>query len=267
MSGNSSLAPHSLYLFPEGQIIALGLIFLRVLAFFIAMPIIGTPQVPVYIKILLSLVFSILLLPVLHFQNTELIFVNEAILFFMIREIVIGLFLGYLIRMFFFSLSVAGEIVGVSSGLTSAQLYNPSMGHQGNVMEQFQVLLGSLLFLSLNGHHVFIHGFTQSFELLPISSFGFQYKGMFSIFGIFETVIMIGIKLSAPILISILMTNLAMGVLGRAVPQMNVLMTSLPITIGVGFAVLLLMIPFYINEMNGIIRIMSEGFFKVMREI
>lgn len=256
---------NGLYQFPEGQIIAFALVFLRLIAFVIAWPVFGAAVVPVPLKVLLGLVFSMIVFPTISFQNVDMIAITDQIIFMAIRELLIGLFLGFLMRMFFFAVSVAGEIISVTMGLASAQLFNPAMGTSSNVVEQFQVLLATLFFLAMNGHHLFIAGIAQSFELVPIAVVGIKTAGFMEIAEMGQQILLLGLKMSAPILVSIFIVNVAMGILGKAVPQINVLVTSMPVTIMLGFGVLMITTPLFINEMSGLVDIMATNFIKAMK--
>lgn len=255
----------NLYGFPEGQIIAFALVFLRIVAFVIAWPIFGTALVPVQVKIFISVAISMLMFPTLHFQNSHLLAVNDHLPFMAFRELSVGLAMGFLMRAFFFAVSVAGDIISISMGLASAQLYNPAMGSQGNVIEHFQVGLATLFFLAINGHHIFLGGLASSFELVPISALGIKYEAFRYLGVLGQEILLIGLKLSAPVLVSILITNVALGILGKAVPQINILVTSLPITITIGFFVMFVSTPLFIEEMAHLSTIMADEFFKMMK--
>lgn len=253
--------------FPEGQIIAFSLVLLRMMAFVVAMPLIGTPSVPVVVKVLLSLTMAIVIFPTLKFSNADLLRINDEVLFFAIREVVVGLFLGFMMRLFFFAIQVAGEIVGVSSGLASAQLYNPLMGGQSNVFEQFFMILATLFFFGLNGHHIFIQGIVESYSVATVANMAIRVEGFTSIVIAFREVLLVGVKLAAPIMVAIFMANLAMGVLGRAVPQMNVFVTSLQVTVLITLFLLMMTVPFFVEEMEYVVTIMADQFHKAMRVI
>lgn len=254
-----------LYQFPEGQIVAFALIFLRIMAFVVAWPIFGTQSVPVAIKVLLALVLSMILMPVVGFQNVDLIKIDDHLIFLAAREICIGLSLGFLMRLFFFAISVAGEIISVSMGLASAQLYNPAMGSQSNVVEQFQMMLATLFFLGMNGHHIFIGGLAESFQLVPVASTALKTVGFSGIAPMVQDVFLMGLKMSSPVLVAVFLTNVAMGIVGRAVPQINVLVTGMPVTIMVSFAIMIITVPLFVNEMDSLVVIMADRFFQFMK--
>ena len=250
---------------PEGQIIAFALVLLRLMAFFVASPIIGTQNVPVSVKVLLSIVMATVLVPIVSFQNVDMIRISDDVIFLAMRELFIGAFLGFLMRSFFFAISVAGEIISVSMGLGAAQVFNPTLGSQSNVIEQFQVAIATLFFFTLDGHHWFIQGMAMSFELAPVSAMAVKYEGFAIISNVVQDIVLIGLKISGPIMISMFLTNIAMGVVGRAVPQINVLVTSLSVQILLGLAVLLVCIPLFVGEMNGLINVMAEQMIAAMK--
>ncbi len=253
--------------FPEGQIIAFALVFLRIIAFVIAWPVFGTAVVPTPVKVLLALSMSMIFFPVISFTNVNLIKIGDEIFFLAIREVCVGLALGFLMRLFFFAVSMAGEVISVSIGLASAQLFNPAMGSMSNVVEQFQLLLATLFFFAIDGHHMFINGMAQSFQLVPVAAIAVKSEAFGTISIFVQEAIWAGMKISAPVMVAIFLTNVAMGILGRAVPQINVLVTSVPVTILLGFGVMIITIPLFLGEMNGLIHLMAERFFQFMKVV
>jgi flagellar biosynthetic protein FliR len=251
--------------FPEGQLIALALIFMRCIAFLVSWPVFGVANVPVHLKVLLALILALCLLPIIKFQNVDLIKINDQLIFLVVREIALGLFLGYLLRFFFYSISMAGEIIGITSGLSSAQLFNPMMGMQTNVLEQIHVGVATLFFLAMNGHHLFLQGLAQSFEFAPVAEVAIKHQGFGSVALFVRDSFAIGFRMATPMVVAIFLTNLAMGLLGRAVPQINVMMTGFQVTISVAFAVMILTMPLFVEEMNQLLSLMSDRFFQVAR--
>lgn len=253
--------------FPEGQIIAFALVFLRIIAFVVAWPVFGTSTVPVHTKVLLAVTMSMVLFPTISFQNVDLIKIDDQVIFLAIRELFVGLALGFLMRMFFFAISIAGEIISISIGLASAQIFNPAMGSQSNVVEQFELMIATLFFFLINGHHIFIQGMAESFQIVPIAAVAVKAQAFGSISQITQDVFLAGLRISAPILVAIFLTNVAMGIVGRAVPQINVLVTSAPVTLMLGLAILFVTTPLFLGEMTGLLNLMAERFFQFMKVV
>lgn len=257
----------SLYQFPEGQIVAFALVLLRMIAFIVAMPLFGTSNVPTTVKVLLPLVLSFVLFPTLMIGVTNPLPIDGMIIAYAAREVLVGVFLGFFCRLFFFAISVAGEIIGLSSGLASAQIFNPAMGTQTNVLEQFQTLLATLLFLALNAHHVFFEGLIRSFQVLPIGQMTFNMAVADNLIRLSQQIIVLGLQIAAPVVLSVFLSNIAMGIIGKAVPQMNVLMTSMQVTILLTLAILIITIPLTLTYMGNVLDRMTGELFEVLKVI
>lgn len=257
----------SLYQLPEEQILLFALIFLRVTGFFVAMPVVGTPSVPVSVKVLFSLVFSILMYPVVKTTALNFDVFSDLMLWVAVKEVIVGLFLGFLTRMFFFSLTVFGEIIGMSSGVAASQMFNPALGEHNTVFETFHSLIGMVVFLILGGHHLFIQGFAQAFSILSVTSVGFHPVSVGTAVEMGQEVISTGFRLAAPVWVAVLVANLALGFLGRAVPQINVFVMSFHVTILLAFGVLLIMLPLLVGEYQGVIENMAIGFGEAVKTL
>lgn len=251
----------------EAQVLLFALILLRMLAFIISSAVFGSPTISVTVKILLSLVLSVILFPVVKSGNVNYDLVSNEIIVLAARELFVGLILGFLTRLFFFAVTMTGDLVALSIGLSASQLYNPMMGSNGNSVDQFYSTLGTLVFLAINGHHMLIGAISESYHLVPVSSMALSFSSFAEIATYGQEVMLMAIKMCAPILIAIFLVNLAMGILGRAVPQINVLVTSMPVTIMLGMAVVFICLPLLIMEMGGLVEITTGKLFEVMKQL
>lgn len=258
---------YGLMQFPEGQIVGFGLVLLRMMAFIFAMPLFGAGSVPAPVKVLFSIALTVIIAPLAVTKAASSMAVSEDVILWAARELTIGIFLGFLMRMYFFAVSVAGEMIGISSGLATAQIFNPSLGATSNVIEQLQIMMATLLFLALNGHHFFIEGVMKSFETLPIGIFSLNLDGFQSAGAMLRDVTIFGLKIAAPIMVSIFLTHLAMGILGKAVPQINVLVTSLQVTIIVTFIVMIVAIPANTTTMTEMMSSMAGDFMRALKTL
>lgn len=255
------------FAFSEPKILAFILVLLRMIAFFIAAPIFGVANVPVQLRILLSLSLTTILFPIVVWHGVANELLSNEILWLAIREVFVGLCLGFLTKLFFFAVSAGGMLISMSMGLSSAQIFNPAIGEQGSVVEQLKVVLATLFFLAINGHHLLLSALVQSFTLIPLSAAGLNLQVFRDIAYLGQEVLLIGIKIAAPIMISVLIVNLALGILGRAVPQINVLITSWSVNILLGFLVLFVSLPFFFDELKGSLNDMTLQVFAVMKAL
>lgn len=255
------------YKLNEIQFILFGLVLIRMSALMVAWPVFGESNVPAPVKILTALAITFLIFPILEVPESTITEAKNALPFMVVREVVIGLLMGYVARFFFFAFSMAGEIISVSMGLASAQIFDPSLGTQSSATSKFYLTLASLFFLATNGHHILLAGIVQTFDFLPISAQWFATTEFFNFAESTQQILMIGVKLSAPVLISILVVNIILGIAGKTVPQMNVLVTSFAVNIFVGLAILLVSLPFFMDQMVFVLETTSEHLFKFMRAI
>ncbi|MCB0389748.1 MAG: flagellar biosynthetic protein FliR [Bdellovibrionales bacterium] len=256
-----------IYQFSETEFLAFFLVMVRMTAFVVSWPVFGVPLVPSPLKILFGLILSLLVFPTLNI-NAEYIgadLQSMTIVLLFVKEVFVGLSLGYLGRLFFYALSIAGEIISVSMGISSAQLFNPSIEGQSSVTNQFLIGVATLFFLAIQGHHLFLMALNQSFQIVPVSNHLISFSE-FEHFGVIvQQVMVIGLKMSAPVLVAILFMNLVMAVIGRAVPQINVLITSLPVNILVGFIVMIVALPLILAQMNDLLEVTAVNLFKILK--
>ena len=251
----------------EAQILLFALILLRMIAFIFSSAVLGSPLVNTPVKILLSLSLSMLLFPVVKVGNVDYSLISNEIIGLAVREMIVGLTLGFLTRLFFFVVSMTGDLVTISVGLSASQLYNPMLGSNGSSVEQFYSALATLVFLAIDGHHMLLAAIAQSYDLVPVSSLSLNMGPYAEMAAYGQTAFVMAIKMCAPVLIAILIVNLAMGILGRAVPQINVLVTSMPVTIMLGMAVVFVCLPLLVMEMGGLADITASKLFEVMKAL
>ncbi|MEQ1875901.1 MAG: flagellar biosynthetic protein FliR [Bdellovibrionia bacterium] len=253
------------YNFSQAEILTFILVLLRVSVFLVSWPVFGTSYIPAPAKVLTGFILATLLFPFAGRLEAPLI---EQYFFWLIfREAFIGLALGFLARFFFFAISICAQVVSDSIGLSSIQLLNPTTEDRGSAVEQFYAILATLFFLTLNGHHIFISGLAKSYEFLPLSLRGLDMSVLISVGAIAQTVMVIGIKLAAPVFISIFCMNIAMGIIGRAVPQINVLVTSMPVNVMAGLAIMIISIPLLMVGMGELLNETIAGVFGIMKNL
>jgi flagellar biosynthetic protein FliR len=249
----------------EPQILAFALILLRMSTFLVAWPVFSIYSVPQPLKILMALVITIVIFPVVNRSGLSQHTLDHDLVWLAGKEVLTGLCLGFLTRLYFFALGVGGNFIATSTGLANGQVFNPAMNTQTTTLEQFYSILGTLLFLSVNGHHIFLTGIVQSFDAIPLSLAGIEFAPFKECGPILQSVTEAGIKIAAPVMVSIFMTNIAMGVLGRAVPQINVLVTSMPVNFMTGMLVMIIGIPALLFQLDHDLIAFANQMFQFMK--
>lgn len=207
-----------------------------------ALPVFSGRTIPVKVKLGLVLTLSLMLAPSIPMPTVSL---DPMILVGgMLSEMTIGVTIGLAVRLMFGALEVAGELLGIQMGFGAVHLFDPTTSHQTPMIAQFFTMLASLVFLSLNAHLFAMATIIHSYEAIP--AFGAHLSSHLGeeILLLSQRMFTIGLKLAAPVLITILLINVLMALLGRAVPQVQVFVLSFPITIAGGLLVLSLGMPF-----------------------
>jgi len=210
-----------------------------------AMPILSGKTVPLKVKVAVVLGLGVVLAPVIHLPPIP--FDIGLIAAGLAGEMAIGLTIGLAVRLFFSALELAGELVGVQMGFGIVQLFDPATSNHTSVVGQFFTLLASLVFLSLNAHMLIVATIVSSYEAIPVFGATLPTELGEEVMRLSRQMFVIGLKLAAPVLVMILVINVLLAILGRAVSQINVFVLSFPITIAGGLAVLSLAMPFTVQ--------------------
>jgi flagellar biosynthetic protein FliR len=157
------------------------------------------------------------------------------------QQLIIGLAIGFSMSLIFAAIDVAGQLIGMSMGLGFASFFDPSQG-QSTAVNRFLGLLAMLIFLSLDGHLMIVTAVANSFVTMPITATGGSINPMkIAMWG--EVIFSAGLLLALPAVAALLITNMALGILTRTAPQLNLFGIGFPITLSMGFLVLALALP------------------------
>jgi flagellar biosynthetic protein FliR len=229
---------------PLIQIQAFLLIFLRVGAVLSSAPIFDNQSAPVVFKVGLALSISFLLYPLLNinvdgFSSSLVLFVLTAA-----SEVAVGLLIGFAVKTLFAGIQLAGQIAGFQMGLTVANVIDPSSSMQVPILSHFFNLFAMLIFLSINAHHWFVKALTESFILVPPLEYQLNSALVPPVLTLAGNIFVVAVKVSAPILVALLLTTVALGLLARTVPQIQIFVVAMPLKIFIGLFFVTLTLPF-----------------------
>lgn len=229
---------------PLNQIQSFLLIVLRVGAILFSAPIFDNQSTPVVFKVGLALSISFLLYPLL---NINIDGFNPSLVLFVLTaasEVAVGFLIGFAVKTLFTGIQMAGQIAGFQMGLTVANVIDPTSSIQVPILSQFFNLFAMLIFLSINAHHWFVKALTESFILVPPLEYQLNSALVPSILTLAGNIFIIAVKVSAPILVALLLTTVALGLLARTVPQIQIFVVGMPIKILIGLIFVTLTLPF-----------------------
>nr|WP_221247836.1 flagellar biosynthetic protein FliR [Brevundimonas basaltis] len=218
------------------------MIFARIGAVLLMLPGVGESYVPPRIRLSLALVVSLALWPVVSASLPALPVTLGGMAGWIIREVLVGLAIGALLRMFLTALATAGEVVALQTTLAFAQTANPTQASPGSTLSAFLMILGTTLIFATNTHHLFIAGLVGSYELIapvrPLVTGDFTAMAVRTVADAFT----LGVQLAAPVLVFAIIFNVASGLVGRVMPAFQVYFAAAPLSIILGLSVFTLSI-------------------------
>jgi len=212
----------------------------RVLTIVMLVPIFGSYSIPPQLKVALSLILTVLLfaaMPQAHAAPAASGYSSAMLVLLIIKELLIGLAVGFTSIFLFAAVNFAARLVDVEMGFGMVELIDPMSEEQITVMGQLWIVVFTIILLLINGHYFFLLAIQKSFEVIPVFGLSYQAGGIAShLSGMVATIFVIAIKMSAPVYVALILTEMALGVVARTVPQINIFFVGLPLKILVGIA-------------------------------
>ncbi|MGA0543737.1 flagellar biosynthetic protein FliR [Brevundimonas sp. VNH65] len=245
------------------QVWAGGLIFARIGAMVMTLPGLGEAYTPPRIRLSLALVISLALWPVVAGGLPPLPASLGAMVGWIIREVVTGLMIGMILRIFMQALSTAGEVVSLQTTLSFAQTANPMQAQPGTSIAAFLMLFGLVLVFATDTHYLFIAGLVGSYELVapmkPLVMGDFTQMAVRTLGDSF----MLGVQLAAPVIVFAIIFNLASGLVARVMPSFQVFFAAAPLSVILGLSVFALSLgvlgTVFIDRFRALARVFAAG--------
>jgi len=206
------------------------LIFSRVVSVLWLLPIFSSKAVSVPFKAGVSLLIAYLLFDSIGVDRS---FSSDPyfLFLFVIKEVFIGLSIGFYVRVLFTAVNVAGEIISIQSGFSFARFMDPLSMTQVTVIEQLKNLLAMMLFLAMDAHHILVGAIVASFRDVPIGSVTIQQSFFQYLITVSGRIFVTGFKIGAPIIVTLMFVEIALGILSRMIPQINIFIEGVPLKI------------------------------------
>ncbi|SFA73870.1 MULTISPECIES: flagellar biosynthetic protein FliR [unclassified Bacillus (in: firmicutes)] len=232
------------------------LVFVRVTSFFLMMPLFSYRTIPGPHKIGFSFFLAWIMFYTL--DAPELV-IDAQYFMLVIKEAMVGLTIGFIAYVVMSVIQVVGGFIDFQMGTSIANVIDPQTGAQSPLMGQYLYTLGLLFLLSLNGHHLLIDGVFYSYRFIPIDQvwlpFGKE-EVMTYILRSINTMFMIAFQMAVPVVGSLFLVDIALGIIARTVPQMNIFVVGLPIKMIVGFIILIITMGVMMSVISGLFETM-----------
>ncbi len=231
------MIPSDIFLWMTRNIECFVLVLIRISTLLFMFPIFSSRTIPLQIKVAISIILSMLFTPVAIPLTQDFPVTIPRFLYIIAAELFLAMVLSLMIRFIFAGIQVAGQMVGIQMGLGVANIMDPQSGTQSIIVAQFAYTISLLLFLVADGHHALIRVVAESFTIIPpglILSLHLDASLVEAMVSAGSQMFALSVKLMAPVMGILLITQVALGILAKLVPQINMLMISLNLNVGLG---------------------------------
>jgi flagellar biosynthetic protein FliR len=230
-----------------GKMLGFVLVLTRVGAFFASSPVFSWQAIPVKVKVSLTILATIFFSSITSCPVSSETISLTGVGLMIANEAVYGLGLGFVATLLFATVKLSARIIERQMGLSMAQVLDPLSGDNGQPIGVLMEMIFILLFLSANGHHLLLMTISRSYEAFPVGSIPGIERLTEGIITAGGTMLLLGLKMSAPILAAFLLMMVVLAILARIAPETNVLFLSLPIRVGLGLLMVGIFLPFINN--------------------
>jgi flagellar biosynthetic protein FliR len=258
----------NLFNFSQPEIISFMVVLIRVSAMMVWFPIFGDKITPPLVKILFSFVISLIVFPIVRTTVPPGVGVQIIPTVILIaQEIFVGVLMGIMSKAVFYAISFGAQVISFQMGFGIVGVVDPNLSTRVSIINQFQVMVATLLFLIINGHYVFFESLVVSYKLVAPGTLAMTDSFFKEIMGITSMIFVVGFKMAAPIAAVLLVVNTGFGMIARAVPQMNVFMITFPVSISIGFIFLGLTLPLFTNLLGVEFNNIGDNILKILKTI
>lgn len=239
--------------------------FFRILALVSTAPFFGARGIPAFTKIGFAFVLTILVAPLLG-PLPQIQPASGQGLFIVAQQLMIGIAMGLAIRIVFSAVEMAGHIMGLQMGLGFATFFDPQNSTQIPIMGQFLGVVAMLLFIAINGHLLLITVLVESFEVMPIGLQPLASEGWKTLALWGGEIFRGGVLIALPVIAVLMMVNIALAILTRAAPQLNIFAVGFPLTLAVGFVVISVSISYLLPIFGSMIETAMQMLMRIVSE-
>lgn len=228
------------------------LMLTRCSGIFLIAPFFGSLNIPIMVRAATAFMFAVVLFPVVDGPGpvdapTSVLMYTVAVL----KELFIGWLIGFVAYVCFSAIHMAGKVMDMQVGFAVVNVMDPTSGQQIPLIGSFLYNLGIIVFLVTNGHHMIITALAESFRVVPLLTMQPNLSLTMIMVNFTNGIFVTGMKIAMPVTFAILLVNVALGILARTMPQMNIFVVGIPLQLMVGVSILAMLLPFYVMFLGG----------------
>ena len=228
------------------------LMLTRCSGIFLIAPFFGSLNIPIMVRAATAFMFAVVLFPVVDGLGpvdapTSVLMYTVAVL----KELFIGWLIGFVAYVCFSAIHMAGKVMDMQVGFAVVNVMDPTSGQQIPLIGSFLYNIGLIVFLVTNGHHMIITALAESFRVVPLWTMQPNLSLTMIMVNFTNGIFVTGMKIAMPVTFAILLVNVALGILARTMPQMNIFVVGIPLQLMVGVSILAMLLPFYVRFLGG----------------
>jgi flagellar biosynthesis protein FliR len=234
------------------------LAFTRIMAIIIHVPVFGGQNIPSQVRIGLGFALAMVLIPWQPLLPDAPAIGTLAYGVAIAKEILIGTLIGFSADLVFGAIQMAGSAMGVGSGFESSRIFNPALGEAGSAFDQIFVITATMIFLTIDGHHLVLIAMQNTFDVVPLNG-SLPFNGLETVMKVTSMFIATGIHLALPVMTALVLTDLTLGLLARVAPQVQVYFLGLPVKVVMAMIALGMSFAVIFPNLMGLFKSMAEN--------
>src|SRR5258706_5597889 len=226
--------------------------FFRIAGVMMLAPVFGSAMAPAPVKIFLSLVLALLFFPLVQSKGAALSLDVPSLVLSVAWELAVGLLIGFAAALLFAGVQFGGHLIDQELGILQANLLDPMLNEQISIVGQFKVLLATLVYLLINGHHLLIGAVSDSFRSVPLLGVQFSRGAVLHLSDtLMRDMFRMGLEIAAPALVTLFLVTIAVAFMARTAPELNIFALSFSLRLAVGFVVVALGVGLFVAGFGG----------------
>ncbi|MCB9010634.1 MAG: flagellar biosynthetic protein FliR [Actinobacteria bacterium] len=249
----------------QANALLFGLLLVRISAMFATAPVLSSRVVPIRVRAGLAVILALATLPLVADGTLQVPESTVAYVLLAAKEVVVGIAIGLIAQMLFAAVQVAGSVIDMGSGFAMAQTIDPTSNANLSLLGRVYNLIATTVFIAIGGHLILVQAVVASFGLVPPTSLPNPFALSEGMLVRSADLFMIAMQVAAPLMAALLITDVALGIISRAAPQMNVFIVGLPVKAGVALMGTAVLLPAFVTLLNGATQQMFQDLSDVLR--